>query len=81
MLLSVRCLNLFVSSNFDSFPGGGDTVTAVHQLGYADEIPTLSTGGGACLHLLKGKKLPGFEALSPPDVNDAKQREDDVCKK
>ena len=48
--------------------GGGDTALAVHRAGESESMTFISTGGGAALELLEGKKLPGLVALPGRDV-------------
>jgi phosphoglycerate kinase len=46
-----------------SIIGGGDSAAAIQQLGFADQVSHVSTGGGASLEMLEGKKFEAVEIL------------------
>ena len=57
------------ASNAFSIAGGGDTLAAIDKYGVADDISYISTGGGAFLEFVEGKKLPAVEILERRAAN------------
>jgi phosphoglycerate kinase len=60
---TIEILNTCVETDAFVIIGGGHTSTLVNQRGASEKIGHNSTGGGACLTLLSGKKMPAVEAL------------------
>ena len=61
---SKKILEAIVASDAFSVVGGGDTLAFLEKLGMLSKVGYASTGGGAMIEFLAGKKLPGLEALS-----------------
>ena len=55
------------ASDAVSIIGGGDSAAAIEQLGFADQVSHVSTGGGARLAMLEGKKFAAVELLDEVD--------------
>src|SRR5699024_10925043 len=55
--------NAIAESDAFSIAGGGDTLAAIAKFGIADKVSYISTGGGAFLEFLEGKKLPALDIL------------------
>ena len=60
---TMEIINACAESNAFVVVGGGHTATLVNNLGISNKIDHVSTGGGACLELLAGEKLPGVNSL------------------
>ena len=56
-------LDVITSGSATTIIGGGDTGSAVTNLGYKDKVSHISTGGGASLELMEGKVLPGIDVI------------------
>ena len=60
---TIKILEIVTSLNAHTVLGGGDIVAAASEAGYKEKVSHASTGGGATLEYLEGKKLPGLECI------------------
>ena len=63
-----KILNYLATSHIKTILGGGDIVACATAAGVNDKIYHISTGGGATLEYLEGKKLPGIEAIDDDNI-------------
>ena len=65
---TVELFNIIANSDAYSVAGGGETSQIIQSLGLTDKFSHVSTGGGACIEFLSGRKLPVIEALKQSKI-------------
>ena len=63
MLVQKEFAEAIAASDATSIIGGGDSAAAIQQLGFADQVSHVSTGGGASLAMLEGRSFAAVELL------------------